>query len=42
MPTPYPRELRDDGVRVAKNREPGCLCGRSRRTSGSVSRVCRT
>jgi transposase-like protein len=23
VPKPYPREFRDDGVRVARNREPG-------------------
>ncbi len=36
MPKPYPKEFRDDVVRVARNREPGRDArSRSRRTSGS-------
>ena len=35
MPKPYPKEFREDVVRVARNREPGQRSSRSPPTSGS-------
>lgn len=34
MPTPYAEELRDDAVRVARNRESGATIDRIARASG--------
>ena len=42
MPRPYPREFREDVIRVARNREPACGSQTWQRTSGSPRVVSRT
>lgn len=42
MPKPYPREFREDVIRVARNREDGVRIKDVAEDFGSRSRVCRT
>jgi transposase len=42
VPKPYPREFREDVIRVARNRGPGARIKDMLRTSGSRSRASRT